>query len=79
MKAFSPLVEGAQSLFLLFPPLVAPELQILLGSGKGVDWIPMDMEVDLLGKVSKEEVFLSLRNVVRICHGDVMDSIEVVT
>lgn len=78
-EGFFSLVEGAQSLFLFFPPLVAPELKVLLGCGKGVDWIPMDMEVDLPGKVSPEEVLLSLRNVVRIRHGDVMDSIEVLT
>lgn len=58
---------------------MAPELKVLLGRGKSVDWIPMDMEVDLLGKVSKQKVLLGLRNVVRICHGDVMDSIEVPT
>lgn len=78
-KGLFSLVEGAQSLFLFFPALVAPELKVLLGCGKGVDWIPLDMEVDLLGKVSKEEVFLGLRNVVRICHGDVMDCIKVLT
>lgn len=58
---------------------MAPELKVLLGCGKSVDRIPVDMEVDLLGKVSEEKVFLSLRNVVRICHGDVMNSIEVLT
>lgn len=79
VEVFFSLVEGPQPLFLLFPSLVAPELKVLLGCGKGVDRIPLDVEVDLLGKVSKQEVFLSLRNVVRICHSDVMDSIEVLT
>lgn len=77
MEVFLSLVEGPKPLLLFFPPSVAPELKVLLGCGKRVSWIPLDVEVDLLGKVSKEKVLLSLRDVVRICDRDVMNSIEV--
>lgn len=58
---------------------MAPELEVLLGCGEGVYWIPVDVEVYLLGEVPTEEVPLCLRNVVRVCHRDVMDSIKVLT
>lgn len=73
------MVEGTQPFFLLLPALVAPELQVLLGRGEGVHGIAVDVKVDFLGEVSMEEVLLGLRNVVRICHSDVMDSIKVFT
>jgi hypothetical protein len=79
MKVFLPLVEGTQPLFFLLPPLMAPELKVLLGRGQGIYWVSMDMKVDFLGEVSIEEMLLCLRNVVRICHSDVVDSIKVLT
>lgn len=79
VKILLPLVEGAQPLFLLLPPPVAPELQVLLGGGEGAHRVPVDVEVDLFGKVPVQEVPLCLRNVVGICHCDVMHSIKVLT
>lgn len=73
------MIEGAQPLFFLLPPLVAPELEVLLGLGEGVHGVPMDVEVDLLGKVPEEEVLLCLGNVVRVRHRDVMDGVKVLT
>lgn len=58
---------------------MAPELEVLLGRGEGGHWVSVDVEVDLLGKVPEEEVPLCLRNVVRVCHRDVVDSIQVLT
>lgn len=73
------MIEGAQPLLFLFPPLAAPELEVLLGCWEGVHWVSVDVEVDLLRKVPKEEVPLCLGNVVRVRHRDVMDGIQVLT
>lgn len=58
---------------------MAPELEVLLGRGEGVYRVSADVEVDLLGEVALEEVPLGLRNVVRVCHRDVVDGIKVLT
>ena len=79
VKVLLPLVEGAQPLFLLLPPLVAPELEVLLGRGEGVYGVAVDVEVDLFGKVPVEQVPLCLRDVVRVGHRDVVDSVEVLS
>lgn len=72
-------VEGSQQLLLLLPAFLAPQLEVFLRDGQATDRIPTDVEVNLLGEVALEDVFLGLRNVVRVGHGYVMDGIKVVT
>lgn len=72
-------VEGPQPLLLLLPALLAPQLEVFLRGGQATDRIPTDVEVNLLREVAPEDVFLGLRNVVRVGHGYVMDGIKVVS
>lgn len=71
-------VEGTQPLLLLLPALLAPTLELLFGDRQAIDGVPAHVEMDFPRKVAAENVFLRLRNVARVGHGDVMDGVKVV-